>query len=128
VYVDAGSSLLNKGLTATIAIQNRLDRNGDAVADPAFNGDVAAGRCNTTAINCVPANTNNDNTLVVRALVDNTSVASQTRRVWVQVTLSEEGNGGGRRGSSGPPAAQCVTRKLAADACDAQSDAARRGV
>ena len=86
MYVDAGSSLLNKALTATIAIQNRLDRNGDAVADPAFNGDVAVGRCNTTAINCVPANTNNDNTLVVRALVDNTSVASQTRRVWVQVT------------------------------------------
>ena len=86
VYVDAGSSLLNKGLTATIAIQNRLDRNGDAVADPAFNGNVAVGRCNTTAINCVPANTNNDNTLVVRALADNAMVASQTRRVWVQVT------------------------------------------
>jgi hypothetical protein len=86
IYVSAGSSLIGKGLTASIAIQNRLDRNGDMVADPAFNGDVAVGRCNTSAINCVPANTNNSNTLVVRALVDNASAASQTRRVWVQVT------------------------------------------
>jgi len=86
VYISAGSSLIGKGLSATIAIQNKLDRTGDAVADPAFNGDVAVGRCNTTAINCVPTGTNTDNTLVVRALVSNTDVASQTRRVWVQVT------------------------------------------
>lgn len=85
-YVDAGASLVGKGLTATIAIQNRIDRTGDAMADPAFTGDVAVGRCNTTAINCVPTGTNEDDTLVVRSLADNTDVASQTRRVWVQVT------------------------------------------
>ena len=56
------------------------------MADPAFNGTAAIGRCNTTAINCVPAGTNEDDTLVVRALVDNTYVASQTRRVWLDVT------------------------------------------
>jgi len=86
VYVDAGASLVGKGLGATIAIQNRIDRNGDATADPAFDGQAAIGRCNTPAINCVPAGTNADDTLVVRALVDNTDVASQTRRVWVHVT------------------------------------------
>jgi hypothetical protein len=85
-YVDAGSSLVGKGLTATIAIQNRLDRNGDATPDPAFSGDVAVGRCNTAAITCAPAGTNADDTLVVRSLVDNTNVASQTRRVYVSVT------------------------------------------
>ena len=85
-YVDAGSSLVGRGLTATIAIQNRLDRNGDMTADPAFAGDTAVGRCNTTAINCVPAGTNEDDTLVVRALADNTDATSQTRRVWVQVS------------------------------------------
>ncbi len=37
-------------------------------------------------MNCVPTGTNEDDTLVVRALVDNTNVASQTRRVWVTVT------------------------------------------
>ena len=85
-YVDAGSSLVGKGLGATIAIQNRVDRNGDMTPDPAFAGDVAVGRCNTAGINCVPAGTNEDDTLVVRALADNTDVASQTRRVWVQIT------------------------------------------
>ena len=85
-YVDAGSTLVGKGLSASIAIQNRIDRNGDATPDPAFNGQAAVGRCNTAAINCVPAGTNADDTLVVRSLVDNTDVTSQTRRVYVTVT------------------------------------------
>ena len=85
-YVDAGSSLVGKGLTGTIAIQNRLDRTGDTLADPAFAGDVAVGRCNTAAVACAPAGTNVDNVLVVRALADNTSASSQTRRVYVEVT------------------------------------------
>ncbi len=86
VYVDAGGSLVGKGLTATIAIQNRIDRTGDMAPDPAFAGDAAVGRCNTAAINCVPAGTNEDDTLVVRSLADNTDVTSQTRRVWIHVT------------------------------------------
>ena len=87
VYVDAGSSLLGKGLIAGIALQNRLDRNGDGTADPAFDGDASVGRCNTTAVACAPAGTNVDNVLVVRALDDNSpAVSSQTRRVYVQVT------------------------------------------
>jgi len=86
VYVSAGRSLLGKGLSATIAIQNRLDRDGNAMADPAFKGDVAVGRCNTAAIMCVPAGTDVDSVLVVRALADNGNAASQTRRVYVHVT------------------------------------------
>ena len=85
-YVDAGSSLVGEGLTGTIAIQNRIDRTGDGMADPAFAGDVAVGRCNTAAITCVPTGTNVDNVFVVRSLADNTSTASQTRRVYVTVT------------------------------------------
>ena len=86
IYVNAGQSLTGKGLTATIAIQNRIDRDANATPDPAFAGDVAVGRCNTAAINCVPTGTNVDNVLVVRALADNNTVTSQTRRVYVQVT------------------------------------------
>lgn len=67
-------------------IQNRVDRTGDGAPDPAFTGDHAVGRCNTAAINCVPAGTNNDNTLVVRSLADNTNAGSQTRRFYVEVT------------------------------------------
>ena len=86
VYVDAGGTLVGKGLGATIAIQNRIDRTGDMAPDPAFAGDAAVGRCNSAAITCVPAGTNEDDTLVVRALADNADATSQTRRVWVQVT------------------------------------------
>ncbi|MDQ3643951.1 MAG: hypothetical protein M3356_00345, partial [Actinomycetota bacterium] len=86
IYIDAGSSLLGHGLTATTAIQNRLDRGGSPDPDPAFAGDVAVGRCNTAAINCVPAGTNADDVLVVRSLADNGDVMSQTRRFYVKVT------------------------------------------
>ena len=86
VYVDTGATLAGKGLSASTAIQNRLDRDGNGAADPAFAGDAAIGRCNTAAVACAPAGTNEDDTLVVRSLADNTDVTSQTRRVWVQVT------------------------------------------
>jgi len=86
VYINAGSPLLGHGLIATTAIQNRLNRTGSPDPDPAFDGDVAVGRCNTAAINCVPADTNLDNVLVVRSLADNDNVTSQTRRFYVEVT------------------------------------------
>ena len=86
VYVDSGRSLLRKGLSATIAIQNKLDRDGNAMPDPAFNGQASVGRCNTATIMCVPEGTNTDNVLVVRALADNAQASSQTRRVYVHVT------------------------------------------
>ncbi len=86
IYIDAGESLVGNGLTATIAIQNRIDRDGNGTPDPAFTGDVAVGRCNTAAIMCVPTGTNVDNVLVVRALADNSVATSQTRRAFVQVT------------------------------------------
>ena len=86
VYVSAGTSLVGKGLSASLGIQNRIDRTGDMVADPAFAGDVAIARCNTAAVACAPTGTNTDTTLVVRALADNTNVASETRRVAIQVS------------------------------------------
>ena len=86
IYINAGSTLVGKGLSVSTAIQNTIDRGGLPGADPAFDGDIAVGRCNTPAINCVPAGTNTDNTLVVRSLADNTDVTSQTRRFYVEVT------------------------------------------
>ena len=74
VYVDTGATLVGKGLSASTAIQNRLDRDGNGTADPAFAGDAAIGRCNTAAVACAPAGTNEDDTLVVRSLADDTDV------------------------------------------------------
>ena len=42
VYVDTGATLVGKGLSASTAIQNRLDRDGNGAADPAFAGDAAS--------------------------------------------------------------------------------------
>lgn len=86
IYVKAPGSLVGKGLLATVAIQNKLDRDGNAMPDPAFAGDVSVGRCNTGAIMCVPTGTNADDVLVVRALADNTTAGSATRRAYVFVT------------------------------------------
>ncbi len=78
VYIRSTTSLVNKGLSATIA-------------GPALDGDAAVARCAsttavTTAVTCVPTNTNNDNTLVVRARADNSTLTSAARRVYVHVT------------------------------------------
>jgi hypothetical protein len=86
IYISAGSSLVGKGLSVSTAIQNRIDRTGDGAADAAFDGDTAIGRCNSAAIACAPAGTENDATLVVRSLVDNADVASATRRFYVEVS------------------------------------------
>jgi hypothetical protein len=83
VYINAGSSLVGKGLEATIAIQNR------AGAPPNnFSGEVAIARCNTVAVVCNPEGTNNDNTLLVRASdSDGTPTADgQRKRFYVTVT------------------------------------------
>ena len=88
IYINAGSSLVGKGLFVSTAIQNLVDRGGGngTAPDPAFQGDVAVGRCATASINCVPAGTNVDNVLVVRSLEDNARAASETRRFYVEVT------------------------------------------
>ncbi len=79
VYIRSTTSLVNKGLSATIA-------------GPALDGDAAVARCasstavTSTAVSCVPTGTNNDNTLVVRARADNSTLTSAAPRVYVHVT------------------------------------------
>lgn len=86
VYVDAGESLAGRGLSATIAIQNKLDRDANGMPDPAFAGDVAVARCMTAAVACAPAGTDVPNVFAVRALANNAEAGSQTRRAYVIVT------------------------------------------
>jgi hypothetical protein len=72
VYVDAGSSLENHGLTATIA------------APDALGSDSAVSRCGTPAFDCVPAAAKNANSFVV-ATTDKAGTAA-TQRTYVTVT------------------------------------------
>jgi hypothetical protein len=68
VYINAGGSLVGHGLGATLALAN-------GGGDLTTNGQIVTARCNTATVTCAPANTNNDNTLVVRA-TDNTGAAT----------------------------------------------------
>lgn len=88
VYIDAGSSLENHGLFATVALQNKVDVDGAAGADPSFNGQVSIARCQTTAVECAPANSKTANAFVVSPRQDDGSVTTPTtrERVYVQIT------------------------------------------
>lgn len=90
VYINAGSSLVNKGLNATVAIQNRVGNEGAADLGPenSFNGQIAAARCNTAAVACAPEGTNNDNTLVVRATDADGAATTGTTRKRFYVTIT----------------------------------------
>ena len=96
-YIDAGSSLIGKGLSATIAIQNRVDTNGVAGADPNFAGEVSVARCQIPdVVECAPPGAKNVNSLVVSPRnSDGTANATPsagsgngvaTKRVYVTVT------------------------------------------
>ena len=88
VYIDAGETLANHGLTATIAIQNKLDLDAMAGADPSFNGQVSIARCQTAAVECAPANSKVPSAFVVSPRDDDGSATSpgSRERVYVQIT------------------------------------------
>lgn len=88
VYIDAGSTLEGHGLTATVAIQNKLDLGGSPDADPSFNGQVSIARCQTAAVECAPANSKVANALVVSPRQDDGSATNPAtrERVYVQIT------------------------------------------
>jgi len=91
VYIDTGSTLAGKGLTATIAIQNKVDTSGDGTADANFGGEVSVARCQTVAVECAPANAKTANALVVSPRTSAGAATAGTpenprKRVYVQIT------------------------------------------
>ena len=84
IYINAGSSLVGKGLEATIAIQNNV-----AGVDNSFSGQVAVARCATPAVTCAPEGTNTPDTLVVRASDDNGTPTGPNSRKRFYVTVTE---------------------------------------
>ena len=77
VYIDAGEDLTNKGINATISLQNQVNQgggtmNGTDSTPPVegdtfeFGGEISAARCLTTGIvACAPAGTGSPNVFVV---------------------------------------------------------------
>lgn len=91
VYIDAGSSLVGHGLSATIAIQNKVDTSGDGMADPNFGGEVSVARCQTAAVECAPPNSKSVNAFVVSPRQSNGEPTAGTpmnprKRVYVEIT------------------------------------------
>jgi hypothetical protein len=101
-YVDAGDDLTDNAISATIALQNTTDQNGDAImngrapgadANPEFSGEIAASRCFAPAadaiVNCAPIGTNNPNHLVVSPRNSDGSFTVAGARKRFYVTISE---------------------------------------
>ena len=90
VYVDSGESLVGKGLTATIAIQNQVDVDGaDGDPEANFAGEVSVARCQIlNVVECAPANSKTENALVVAPRNSDGSVtgANSRKRVYVQIS------------------------------------------
>ena len=91
VYIDSGASLVGHGLSATIAIQNKIDTNGEGAADPNFAGEVSVARCQTAAVECAPSGAKNVNAFVVSPRKSDGTVTEGTplnprKRVYVEIT------------------------------------------
>ncbi len=90
VYIDAGQDLTNKGITATIALQNQVDQNGDGIMNgrapgadnnPEFSGEISATRCAIAGVvSCAPAGTNTSSHLVVSPRNSDGSPTTPTTR------------------------------------------------
>ena len=75
VYIDANEPLDDNGIVVSIALQNQLDQNNDAVmngratgpdANPEFSGEITATVCGIPGIvGCAPNGANTINTFVV---------------------------------------------------------------
>ena len=91
VYIDTGASLVGHGLSATIAIQNKVDTNGEGGPDPNFTGEVSVARCQTAAVECAPPASKTVNALVVSPRNSDGSATAGTplnprKRVYVEIT------------------------------------------
>lgn len=90
VYIDSGASLEGKGLQATIAIQNKIDTDGTAGAEPNFQGEVSVARCQTVAVECAPPNSKTPNAFVFSARDSGGNATNGTtiprKRVYISIT------------------------------------------
>lgn len=90
VYIDANEDLSDNGIVASIALQNQVDQNGDAVmngraagadANPEFSGEISATRCAIPGVvGCAPPGTNNVEHFVVSPRLSDGQVTDSTNR------------------------------------------------
>lgn len=88
VYIDAGEPLGNNAIVASLALQNRIDQNGDGVtsgrapgadSNPEFAGEISVSMCgltDQTPTNCAPPGAQTDTAFVVSPRMSDGSVTS----------------------------------------------------
>ena len=98
VYINAGENLNDNGITATIALQNVNDQNGDGEArgivdqpdaNPEFSGEISVSQCQLPGlVNCAPEGArNNQNFVVSPRLSDGRRTNNNNRkRFYVMIT------------------------------------------
>lgn len=97
VYINANEDLTDNGIVATVALQNTVDQNGDAITsgrapgadnNPEFSGEIATSLCLPGTVNCAPPGTSNINYLVVSPRLSDGSVTmdGNHKRFYVVVT------------------------------------------
>ena len=89
LYIDAGSNVAEKGFTATIAAQNKIDQSADGTADPNFGGEVSVAPCQTASVECAPANAKTPNAFVVAPRNSDGTATAAGARKRVYVAISE---------------------------------------
>ena len=90
VYIDSGDELADNGLNATIAIQNLVDVNGVAPADPNFSGEISVARCQVpNVVECAPTGAKNTKAFVVSPRNSDGSATTPTTRKRFYVSISE---------------------------------------
>lgn len=98
VYIDAGEDLTDNAIVTTIALQNQVDQNGDAItngraaapdANPEFSGEISASRCGIAmVVACAPAGTNDANHFVVSPRNSDGTVTAPDARKRFYVVIS----------------------------------------
>lgn len=100
VYIDAGQDLTSKAITATVALQNQVDQDGDGATNgrdlpgnvsssQEFGGEISATRCAITGVvACAPPGTNDANHFVVSPRNSDGGATSPTTRKRFYVTIA----------------------------------------
>lgn len=100
VYIDAGDNLSDNGFVASIALQNRIDQNGDGVTtgrsplpdtNPEFSGEISVSQCGVTdqtPTNCAPTGAQNASAFVVSPRNSDGTVTTDDNRKRFYVTLT----------------------------------------
>lgn len=98
LYIESNEPLGNNGIVATIALQNQVDQNGDAITNgrapgadqnPEFSGEISVGQCGVAGIvACAPPGTNEPEYFVVspRNSDGSVTVDGQRKQFYVIIT------------------------------------------